>query len=91
MVKTAQANAHALGLSDNVTFLVGQIDDVVLPPSLVSARNSADMVISNGVFNLTDDKARAFQLAYDLLAPGGRFQLADVVKYEGPSSFKKND
>ena len=42
----------------------------------------ADVVISNGVFNLCTDKSLAFQSAFDLLKPGGKFLLNDVCVVE---------
>jgi arsenite methyltransferase len=40
---------------------------------------SIDVVISNGVLNLSADKARSFGEVYRVLRPGGRFYLADVI------------
>jgi arsenite methyltransferase len=38
-----------------------------------------DVVISNGVLNLSSDKSRVLSEICRVLRPGGRFYLADVV------------
>jgi arsenite methyltransferase len=43
------------------------------------ADSSIDLVISNGVINLSADKAAAFHAAARILVPGGRLALADIV------------
>jgi SAM-dependent methyltransferase len=72
MAGKARASARAAGLA-NVEVRIG--DAMCLP--LDDA--SVDVVLSNGVLNLTPDKSVAYGEVFRVLKPGGRFLYADIV------------
>jgi ubiquinone/menaquinone biosynthesis C-methylase UbiE len=43
------------------------------------ADHTFDVVISNGVINLSPDKSTLFSEIYRILKPGGKLQFADII------------
>ena len=72
MLAKARVGAAALGAA-NVEFVEGEAESLPFPDG------SFDVVISNGVIDLTPDKDAVFSEVRRVLAPGGRIQLADVT------------
>lgn len=83
MLEKSRMTAKTLGLAQ-VEFKKGYLEELPVPDA------SVDVVISNGVLNLTPDKYASFAEVFRVLKPGERLYIADVVVYkEVPAKAKE--
>lgn len=81
--KTAES-AKRLGFQ-NVETLYGYAEELPAPDE------SVDVVISNGVVNLTPDKEAVLKEIWRVLRPGGRAQIADIIVHKEVDQEAKDD
>ncbi len=73
MLERARGHAMEAGVAGWTEFLQGEMEDIPLPDG------SVDVVVSNGVLNLSARKSRALAEIFRVLGPGGRISLADLT------------
>jgi len=83
MCLKAQAHAAASGMP--MECQKGQMEDLPLPDA------SVDLVISNGVINLSFRKRRVIRELFRVTKPGGRISITDIVSAKQLSQSIVND
>lgn len=83
MCRKATTNATAAGTTMDCRS--GSMEDIPLPDS------SVDVVLSNGVINLSFRKRRVIEELFRVLRPGGRMSITDIVSAKQLSQSIVND
>jgi SAM-dependent methyltransferase len=84
MLQKTRAGASALGFA-HVDVRHGYAEALPVTDA------TADVVISNGVINLTPDKIAVMREVYRVLKPGARFQIGDIVVHKEVPQDAKDD
>jgi arsenite methyltransferase len=73
MLERGRRHAAEAGVQGWTEFVQGEMEEIPLPDA------SVDVVVSNGVLNLSARKSRALAEIFRVLRPGGRISLADLT------------
>ncbi len=86
MCERSRSHAQESGVGGWTEFVRGEMEDIPLPDA------SVDVVISNGVINLSPRKSRVLAEIRRVLRPDGRLSVADLtVNDELPTELQTND
>jgi len=80
-----KAQAHAAASGTTMECHEGRMEEIPLPDEAV------DVVISNGVINLSFQKRKVIQEIFRILKPGGRISFTDIVSAKQLSQAIVND
>ena len=80
-----KAQAHAAATGARMECQTGRMEDIPVPAA------SVDVVISNGVINLSFRKRRVIEEIFRVLRPGGRMSITDIVSAKQLSQSIVND
>lgn len=83
MVAQAKKNAEK-GNYKNIEFKVGEIENLPIE------NNSVDLIISNCVINLSNQKEQVFKEAFRVAKPNGRIMISDIILLNDLLDFVKN-
>ena len=84
MIELARENSTSAG-ARNVDYIEGLIEDIPLDDAAV------DVVLSNCVINLSDDRPAALREAARVLKAGGRFVVSDIVEFDPVPASARDD
>ena len=80
-----KAQAHAATTGTRMECHQGRMEEIPLPDA------SVDVIISNGVLNLSFRKRRVMEEMFRVLRPGGRMSITDIVSAKQLSQSIVND